>query len=530
MHFSSRRTLVPLFFLILPLAAASFLKVRGDNPTTNATPAAATAPDPFEILTPPVPDTPRINGPKIFGVRPGSPFVYAVPVSGKRPIAYAAQNLPAGLQIDAATGVITGVLKSTGTFDVTLQAKNDLGSAEKKFRIVVGDDLALTPPMGWSSWNCFLGGITQKKILGIAHGLVDAHLNDHGFVYINTDDCWQGTRGGPNNALQASPKTFPDIKAMVEEIHGLHLKAGIYSTPWVTSYDDHNGGSSQTPDGAWDSKTMTKGPKNKKVFPFAIGQYHFAKQDAQQWADWGFDYLKYDWNPNEVPETKEMADALRATGRDIVYSLSNNSGNPLFAHIGEISPLANLWRISDDIRDTWLNLNRNAFNKDRWAPFNKPGHYNDPDMMVVGVVFGHPSRLTSNEQYTHVSLWCLMSSPLILGCDTTKLDAFTLGLLTNDEVLDIDQDTLCQQATVVAKQGDTLVYRKQLDDGSIAIGLFNVGPTKTTVTANWSDLKLSGKQVVRDLWRQKDLGTYDTTYSAEVESHGVALLKLTPAP
>jgi alpha-galactosidase len=483
--------------------------------------------DSAEILTPPAPDSPRINGPKVFGVRPRSPFIYAIPVSGKSPIRYSAVGLPQGLNLDSASGLISGSLERRGTYEVLLKASNDVGLASKPFRIVVGDEIALTPPMGWSSWNCWADNIDQTKISQAAHALVDSGLARHGFSYINIDDTWQGSRGGIYNAIQPDLKRFPDIKALVDEIHGLNLKAGIYSTPWVTSYGGRIGGSSEDSGGQWDA-SMQNGPKNQKQLPFAIGKYHFFTNDARQWAAWGFDYLKFDWSPMEPSETKEMSDALKSSGRDLVFSLSNNTTNTLLGDLPEICKVANLWRISGDINDSWKSLCGNAMNRDQYAPFSKPGNYNDPDMMVLGYTFGHPTHLNHNEQYTHISLWCLLSAPLLLGCDLSKLDEFTKGLLTNDEVLDIDQDMLCRQATVVEKQGQTLVYAKPLDDGSWAVGLFNLGPVAGPVTVKWQDLGITGRQVVRDIWRQKDIGPFDNSFSSQVGAHGVVLVRIHP--
>ena len=497
-------------------------------------PIANSAPADPVILTPPPPKTPQIHGPKVFGVRPGSPFLYNIPATGDRPMQYGAANLPAGLQVAADTGQVTGSLATPGNYDVVLQAKNGLGSAERKFRIVVGDEICLTPPMGWNSWNCWHGGVDEEKVLHSARGLAKSGLNQHGWVYVNIDDTWQGPRGGPLNAIQANQK-FPDMKGLSEQVHGMGLKLGIYSTPWVTSYDGRPGGSSENPQGLWDGKTMTKGPKNQKVLPFAIGKYHFFKEDAKQWAEWNVDYLKFDWAPNETPETKEMEEALRASGRDIVYSLSNNSPNTLFNIIGEVSKYANCWRIGGDIGDSWGSLKGHGFGNDKWAPYARPGHWNDPDMFEVGANGGGtPKKLTPDEQYTHVSLWCLLSAPLLLGCDLDYLDPFTVGLLSNDEVLDVNQDTLGKQATCVAKQpgdktGDLEVYAKPLDDGSWAVGLFNLSAAPATVNVHWTDLAgVSGGQKVRDLWRQKDVGVFPDGYTATVASHGVVMVKVSP--
>jgi alpha-galactosidase len=512
---------------ILLLLAISSLDA---DPTATGTLSPTTA----EILTPTPARTPRINGPGIFGVRPGSAFLYNIPATGDRPMTFAVDGLPVGLKVDSVTGQITGVLQKMGEVDITLRAKNALGAAEKPFRIVVGEDIALTPAMGWNSYNCFGTGISQEMELREARAMVASGLAQHGWTYINMDDGWIGRdRGGPYHALQPDPSRFTDIKGMVDQIHGMGLKAGLYSTPWTITYGGRLGGSSETPDGAWPADANFKARKNAKELPFAIGKYSFAKNDAQQFVTWGFDYLKLDWGPVEAPETEEMYQALRATGRDIVLSLSNNHVKNLFNVIGDVSKWAESWRTTTDINDNWKRVAFDiGFGEDPWAPFSRPGHFNDADMLVVGYVgwFGplRPTRLTPDEQYTHLSLWCLLSSPLLIGCDLEKLDAFTIGLLSNDEVLAVDQDSLGKQATQLGGQGDQKVYAKQMEDGSLAVGLFNTGPAKATVTANWSDLKLAGSQRVRDLWRQKDLGIFTEKFCATVASHGVVLVRLFP--
>jgi alpha-galactosidase len=504
-------------------ADAKFV-VEGDKPQTIQVPVFAE--EPF-ILSPPAPAAPRINGPRVFGVRPGSPFLFTVPVSGERPVRYAADKLPEGLKIDANTGRITGVLTKPGTYVTTLRATNAKGKAEQKLRIEVGEHIALTPPMGWNSWNAWGGEVDQDKMLRSARAMAASGLVNHGWSYINIDDAWQGARGGKYNALQGNEK-FPDIKALCGEVHSLGLKAGIYSTPWVQSYAGYPGGSLNTLDVAW---KKTEGPKqvNKKILPWAIGKHSFATNDAKQWADWGIDYLKYDWSPIEVPETEEMAKALRASGRDIVLSLSNNAP---FAGAADWARLANAWRTTGDIRDTWTSMSHIGFAQDRWHTYAGPGHWNDPDMLVVGHVgWGkpHPTRLTPNEQYTHISLWSLLSAPLLLGNDLEHLDPFTLNLLTNDEVLAVDQDPLGREAAQVVVDGRRQVWAKEMEDGSRVVGLFNLSRNEQPVSIEWSKLGLKGAQRVRDLWRQKDLGVKADGFSATVPRHGVVLIKVVPA-
>jgi len=496
--------------------------------------SAQTAPSVPQMLTPLPAKTPAIHGPKLFGVRPESPFLYTIPATGNRPMRFSAVGLPRGLKLDASTGQITGILSQQGEFAVTLRATNHLGSSTRAFKIRVGNQIGLTPAMGWNSYNVWGAHIDASRVLAAAQAMVSSGLSQHGFTYINIDDGWQGVRGGPLDALQPEPAAFPDMHQLADQIHALGLKVGIYHTPWVTSYGRRAGGSSENPQGDW-NKSM-EGPRNIKVLPHAIGRYHFMTQDAQQFAQWGMDYLKYDWAPVEAPETAEMETALRTAGRDVVFSLSNNATNSLLKVVGEVAPHANSWRTNHDITDKWPTVVRNGFNQDDWASFTRPGHFNDPDMLVVGVVgWGspHPTALTPDEQYSHISIWCLTSAPLILGNDLTKLDAFTTSLLTNDEVLDIDQDSLGKQATRVppsATAADKLqIYAKPLDDGSWAVGLFNLGAEKATITLHWADLGIHGHQTVRDLWRQKNLGRFDSEFSAPVASHGVVLVRVIPA-
>jgi alpha-galactosidase len=326
------------------------------------------------------------------------------------------------------------------------------------------------------------------------------------------------------------------MKSMCAQIHEMGLKAGIYSTPWITSYAKFVGGSSDDPSGAWTTNLASRDYRH-------FGQHYFAENDARQWADWGMDYLKFDWCPMDVPHAAEMAKALRKTKRDILFSLSNTASHE---HAADWASLANCWRTTCDIWDGWENnpakdasynygVSEIAFAQDQWAAFAGPGHWNDPDMLVVGYVgWGsqlHPTKLTPDEQYTHISMWCMLSAPLLIGCDLERLDSFTLGLLGNDEVLALDQDALGKQATRVATYGAVDVFMKELEDGSKALGLFNRGDQPANVTLNkLPNLGLEGAWHLRDLWRQQDLPDVNGTLQTSVPAHGVVLLKLRKAP
>jgi alpha-galactosidase len=495
---------------------------------------AADAPDYSSFIrTPPAPDTPRINGPTVFGVRPGSPLLYTIPATGDRPLTFSVDNLPAGLSVDAANGQITGTLKKKGKYDVVFHAKNAKGEAEKKFRILVGSQIALTPPMGWNSWNCWAWTVSQDKVLKSARAMVSSGLINHGWTYVNIDDTWQGERTGKDHALQGNER-FPDMKGMCDTIHQMGLKAGIYSTPWISSYARYPGESSDSPDGAW-----TKALQDAKHF----GKYDFIGPDADQIADWGFDYLKYDWDPLDVPHTKAMSQSLRKSGRDIVFSLSNSAP---FDHAADWAEWANCWRTTGDIFDSWdapgqqwnYTVSEIGFSQDRWAPYGGPGHWNDPDMLVVGYVgWGpqlHLTRLTPDEQYTHITMWCMLSAPLLIGCDLDRLDPFTLNLLDNDEVLAIDQDALGQQATRVATVGAVDVYLKNLEDGGKALAFFNRGSAPENIAyTKLGGLGLRGRLHVRDLWRQQDLPELTRTnrslFKVSIAAHSVELYKFTAA-
>lgn len=476
---------------------------------------------PRKILTPPEPLTPRINGARVFGARPGNPFLFYVPVTGERPIKVTAQGLPKGLNLDSGTGIITGTTPTAGTYVVKLTATNTKGSASREFKIVAGETLALTPPMGFNSWNQYNRRVTQAIMSTQAQAMASSGLRDHGYMYVNIDDFWEvqnkadwdpklhGVERDPATGKINSNARFPDMKGFADECHKLGLKAGLYSTPGPTTC----GG--------------------------CVGSWQHERQDAERFAEWGFDYLKYDWcSYNHVVQKGDSSDKeyamkpyavmdehLRAQKRDIVYSLCQYGMANVWEWASEVH--GNTWRTTGDIGGSWGSMSRFGFQQGGHEPYVKPGCWNDPDMMTVGYM-GHYSPLDDDEQYTEMSLWCLLAAPLLLGCDLTRIDEFTHNLLCNDEVLEVNQDPLGRMASCIATRGETKVYAKEMEDGSLAVGLFNLGDETVPVSTTWSELKLTGPQTVRDLWRQKDLGKHADGFSADIPRHGCMVIRVFP--
>ena len=343
------------------------------------------------ILTPPAPDTPRINGPKVYGARPDADFLFRIPATGIRPMSFEAKGLPKGLKLDPDTGIIRGKVRKGGIYNVSLKATNKIGTAERVLKIVIGDQLALTPPMGWSSWNCYGTGITQERAMATAQALLKTGLADYGYSYINIDSGWQGIRDGKENALQPN-SAFPDMKALGDYLHENGLKFGIYSSPWMGTYTGHLGSSSDDPEGkSWWVEEGSVTPyyqvdqtKITRDSLFRFGKYSFARQDARQWAEWGVDFLKYDWNAIDAWWLKDMRSALLATGRDIILSLSCHTGYALGPVLQENSEL---WRTAGgDLKDSWDKIVAAGIKQERWAGYTRPGSWPDADMLVLGKI------------------------------------------------------------------------------------------------------------------------------------------------
>ena len=479
------------------------------------------------ILTPKPPITPRINGPGIYGIRPGSPFIYRIPCTGTRPIRFEAENLPDGLSIDKNTGIMTGIIMEKGTYPVMLRAGNTNGEDSREFRIVVGDTLALTPPMGWNSWYIHYDRISDSLMRQAADQMIATGMADYGYQYVNIDDCWMVKAnsqdpeiGGPMRTEDGRLRTnqrFPDMTAMSDYIHDKGLKAGLYISPGPTTCAGY------------------------------AGSYGHEQQDAETFADWGFDFLKYDWcsyGKLVDPETTEdyikpyrqMWNILQSLDRDIVLNHCQYGMGDVWTWGGQVG---NCWRTTGDLG---LEENRDlpgfysiGFSNALHWEYARPGSWNDPDYILIGWVgdahrmgIGTPTQLTPDEQYSYMSMWSLMAAPLIFSGDMGRLDEFTLNVLCNHEVIAVNQDRLGKQARILRKNDKELVLVKEMADGSLAIGLFNLTLSPVVIQVTWQETGIAGKWMVRDAWRQQDIGRYEDLFSAQVKGHGVILIRLSP--
>jgi alpha-galactosidase len=502
-----------------------------------------------EVLTPAPPASPRINTPTVYGARPGRPIIFRIPTSGQRPIRFEAEGLPESIQLDPETGILTGTSpKKKGSYRVHFTARNPEGEDKAEWTLVVGEQIALTPPMGWNHWYTHYHLITDKKIRAAADAMVASGMADAGYQYVSIDDCWMridpayvkqtmskerktastgldipmksGTTRDENGKILPA-HDFPDMKALTDHIHSYGLKAGIYTSP---------------------------GPRTCQDFE---GSYQHEEQDARTFAEWGFDLLKYDWCrylkifmalPKEqqtVAERKkpyyQMGPILARQERDILFNICQYGRFAVWEWGADAG--GHSWRTGGDIGHTLDKggVYRLAKKTLGIREYNRPGAWNDPDYLILGMWASpydksapiSPVPLSPNEQYSYMSLWCLMACPLFFSGDMAAVDDFTHNLLCNPEMIAVNQDSLGLCAETIRMDEEAWVLKKELADGSVVVGFFDVANDgDREIRIDWTSLKIEGDQLVRDLWRQKDLGLARESLSVHVGPYGCAVFLL----
>jgi alpha-galactosidase len=364
-----------------------------------------------------------------------------------------------------------------------------------KLHVVKDNGLVRTPPMGWNSWNFFQEKIDDAIVRQIADVLVASGMRDAGYVYINIDDTWEGSRDS-SGRIQANKK-FPDMKALADYVHSKGLKLGIYSSP---------------------------GPKTCAGYE---GSYGHEEQDAKTFAGWGIDYLKYDWcsasrlyKDSEMRAVyQKMGDALLRSGRPIVYSLCQYGKEEVWKW-GKLVG-GNLWRTTDDISDKASSMFANAEAEIDLAAWAEPGHWNDPDMLEIG-----NGGMSADEYRSHMTFWSILAAPLIAGNDLRNMTPEIREILMNAEVIAVDQDALGKQGTRLSKRGDVEIWMRPLAGDARAVAILNPGAEDANVNVSWVDFGISDVATVRDLWSHRDLPEAKANYSVTIKSHSSSLVRL----
>ncbi len=506
--------------------------------------------------------TPRILGPTVIAAKPATPFLYTVAATGTKPLTFTATGLPAGLAIATGTGTITGTAPAAGSYSVQVTAGNGAGSAQQTFTLVVGNTLALTPPMGWNSYDSFGGGVTEAEVMAAATAQA-AQLQPFGWNYVVVDFLWFD----PQQAIDANGRFLPSItrfpsatgtlgfKPLADKIHAMGLNFGIHIMRGIprktVTANSPIAGSTFTATAA--GNTSDACPWDAHMWGVngatAAGQAWYDSIFAQ-YAAWGIDFVKVDdMINNQVnplvyhqPEVQAIRNAIDKTGRSIVLSLS--PGPMQTADAANLNTNANMWRMVNDFWDVnGLSTLADVFTASgNWQALTglTAGHWPDADMLPLGylgprvpVHAAGPSALTHNEQVSVMSLWAILPSPLMFGGNVPMLttDAttgpWTVALLTNDEVLSVNQDAAGNKGRRVALAGTTQVWAKDLSGGRKVVALFNRGEADATVAVTWAQLGITGSYAARDLWNRRDLGMV-TSLGQTIPWRGAALISLSP--
>ncbi len=511
---------------------------------------------------------PRFNGALVVGLRPNTALIYSLSVSGERPVTFAARQLPAGLSLDSQSGIISGSLSEAGEYRFVALAKNSAGESQAEIKIIAGDTLALTPPLGWNSYDNFGDAVTETDTLANAEWLKQ-HLQPFGWDTVVVDFRWydsladgfrvqdpEGVTIDGNGRCIPAPDRFPSaangagFKPLADKLHAMGLKFGIHIMRGIprqaVARNLPIAGSPFTaaqvplPEGDTNRTCVWNHDMFGVDATTEAGKAWYASL-AQQYAAWGVDFIKCDDIADMFrgkyyggDEIEALSTALRETDHSIILSLSPGP-SPVNAS-EHLKQFANLWRVSNDFWDNWKSLNHNFSLFAEWYGNGAPGHWPDGDMIPFGRICQrncdvHPdrwTRFTRDEQLTLLSLWSLAPSPLMLGMNLPDNDDWTTAILSNPEVLAVDQDVLGEPARRMIADGNVAeMWVKPLADGSLAVGFFNRTETTARVNYRWHYLGFSGQPEVRDLWLRQDLGRQQN-FTAELPPHGCILLKILP--
>ena len=532
--------------------------IANARPTAMPVPAARDA----TIAPPPADEAPVIHPPFVVGVRTGTPLIWTVPVTGIRPLTFSVGHLPPGLHLNASTGTLTGTNERPGAYEIDVTVRNRAGKNRRTVHIVVGDRIALTPPMGWNSYDFYGDRVTEAETLANASYLAQK-MQPYGWDTVVVDYRWYDPdtahhpdNGSPGQDLSMdgfgrvlpAVSRFPSasngagFKVLADKIHamglrfGIHIMRGIPRNAVKTNLPVQ-GSEFHAADAANTTDLCPWCPDMYGVRGDTPAGQAYYDSLFRLYAEWGVDYVKMDdtSSPYHSKEIEAVHDAISKCGRSIVYSLS--PGETPIESASHVASHTNLWRVSGDFWDNWNSLRHEFTLAERWQRFIGAGSWPDADMLPVGHLSqgGRPvgpdrkSNFTRPEQVTLLSLWALLPSPLMVGANLPDNDDWTLNLLTNSEVLAINQDASGAAAVRYSVEDDSEIWAKRLADGSLAVGLFNKFDLPQQVTATWSALGVIGRWKVRECWQRRDLGTKEVGMTMVVPGHGAVLLRLTPA-
>ncbi len=468
---------------------------------------------------------PKIHVPGVFGASPKKPFLMRIGASGERPIKFSAENLPDGLKIR--NNVIEGAVLKSGKYKIKLIAENGLGKDEKHVTLEIKkNNVLLTPLMGFTSWNAYaFEGLTQEKMEFTAKRMEESGLAEYGYNYVNIDSGWQGDYGGKYDAVMPNEK-FPDMKGFCDRLHEKGFKCGIYSTPMLAAFGcsiERNPLPLGCTQGAPDDRFSEERG--------GIGVIRKEKNNALQWAEWGFDYLKYDWRPTDTVNAELMRRELVKTSRDFGYSVTMRA-NPAYRNYW--GKYCSSYRNNPDSVGNWKNLLEIYRSYFDFIDCANRGHFFDLDMLDIGPsdlfeMFGFYDDknfgYTEDEQLAVFSTRAFLASPIQISGKLDTLSEFEISMYCNDEILEINQDTLGAPAKpyMLIESGEKILHvlKRELSDGSYALAVFNFGETEEN-----PKIYLDGVSKIRDVWAKRDLKPTKTLTVLEMKPHTVRIFKV----